>query len=543
MAARSSRKDQSLDEVLGQFTARLDQTARFSNINRYVPLPEQELFHQSQAKGRILFGGNRGGKTFGGIADDVMILTRKHPHRSHMYPSAGEPIRMRFIGVDFDRGITQGAIPLFQRLLPASALINGNWSDSYSESQKMLTLDDGSTVSFMSYEQDANKFQVVSLHHIHFDEEPPKPIFQESMLRLLDVAGTWTLSETPVQQLEWVQDELIDPSEAGLRPDISINYLDTRANVNLPPEELIALELTLTEEEKTIRLAGRYPGGSLVFPEFERKAPFVIPHSSFTLSSEWAVYESMDHGYVNPTAWLWHAVHPDGSIITFKSLYAKNIVVSEWAALVLGMRQQICREYGIPYHFFLSDMLKGTFGDPAIGDQGNASAQTGLTHQQTYALGGVNIATGGIRAARQGNQNVGLDKMHGYLRPRPASHPRGPLPWWQITDDNTSLIDEMKKARKPRQSLTNKEVKNASEQIRDKDNHAIDAAKYFFIITHDLRPTSYQEDLSQYSKMMGEQLGAVSTQADTHAQVFSATIASAAQWSYHASDSYFAMEE
>jgi hypothetical protein len=68
-------------------------------------------------------------------------------------------------------------------------------------------------------------------------------------------------------------------------------------------------------------------------------------------------------------------------------------------------------------------------------------------------------------------------------------------PWWHITANCTALIDEIRRARKPKQTLKAKDEKNPSEQIRDKDNHAIDAIKYLFMMTHDLRPQEVREQL------------------------------------------------
>ena len=530
----------SLDDVLGKFTQRIERTVQSPNIYRYVPMPQQDLFQQSQRKNRILFGGNRGGKTYGGGADDVQILLHRHPYRQHFYPDG--PLRLRWIGVDFLEGIDKIAVPLVSQLVPPSYLKNGSWEDSYSKSDHLLTLEDGSTFDFMSYEQHPNKFQGVSLHHVHLDEEPPKPIFDETLLRVLDTNGTWTISETPVQQLEWIEDELMIPAQEGLRTDIDIFYLNTNDNIHLDAEAKAAIFGNMTEDERLIREAGKYKGGNTVFPEFERKYPFIIPQEAFTLRPEHRIYESMDHGYVNPTAWLWTAVHPDGSIVTFEEQYASKIVVEGWARIVLATRRKICERFGISMNQYMSQ-LGATIGDPAIADQGNASAQTGLTHQQTYALNGVNIATEGIRQARAGKQNIGLDKIHTYLRKRPAKHPRGNLPWWQITDNCTSIADEIKKARKPKQSLMNAAVANASEAIRDKDNHAIDAIKYLFILTHDLRPENYRAANKEDMEQMGKQLGAAGTPSVTHADVYAATMIPKTSWTTHGSDSYFAMEE
>jgi len=539
MASRA--QNASVDDLLSGIVDRIEGGLRLPNIFRYTPLPQQDLFHQSTAKGRILFGGNRGGKTYGGISDDVMILLRRHEPRNHLYPPAGHPLRMRFIGVDFDRGIDQTAIPLFAQLIPGSFLINGSWEDSYDRTRHMLTLADKSTVSFMSYEQKPDKFQAVSLHHIHFDEEPPKAIFDESMLRLLDTAGSWTLSETPVQQLEWVQDDLVEPAEAGMRTDIEVFRMATTENTNLDPQEILDLMATMTEEEKTVRIFGGYLEGSLVFPEFKQKAPFVIPEDDFTLDREWAIYESMDYGYANPNAWLWTAVHEDGRIITFRELYAPRIIVETWAQMVFAMRKQIEADFGIHY----DDLFRGVIGDPSISNSTGAG-QTGLTIQQAYALHGINIATEGIVKARTGNPDVGLNKMHTYLKPRPAHHEDLPgVPWWQMLDTCPNLASEMRRARKPKQTRANKEVKNTSEQIRDKDNHAIDAQKYLFMRAHDLRPEGFREIDDALMREMGEQLHATSSYRNV-ADVYAGRVSSTpTHWRSvgSPSDGYFSLEE
>lgn len=533
------------DEMLAELAARTGRQAnpRTANINRYKPMPQQDLFHRSQKRHRIASGGNRGGKTFSTTADDVWILTRRHPHRSHFYPPHGEQIRMRFIGIDFERGIEQTALPLFGQFLPPSYLINGSWEDSYRASSHMLTIDDGakSTVSFMSYEQDPDKFQAVSLHHIHFDEEPPKAIWDESMLRLLDTDGTWTLSETPVQQAEWIQDELVDPGVAGLLEHVGVFFFDTRQNFHLSAEAVKNIEAGLTAEEAIIRLSGQYTNTNMVFPEFSLKWPHVIPEHAFHLTDEWSVYESMDHGYVNPTAWIWKAVHEDGRIVTFDSIGGTGVVVEEWAKAVKKKRLEIAERFGMRPDE-LAEITLATVGDPSIGDKGNATAQTGITIQQAYALGGVYISTEGIRRTRDGQQNIGLDRMHRYLRPRPAWHPDRPgEPWWQITSNNPELIKEMKRARRKKQTAANAQAQNPSEDIRDKNNHYIDAEKYIFMLTHDLRPEQYRDDENEELRALAQHhLRPVQFSPETHEQAIRATNFAGMQ--YHDTDAYPVME-
>lgn len=544
-------------DFLDRFAGQLENSLHRPNINRYVPMEHQKLFHMAQTRHRVTSGGNRSGKTWSGIADDCWILQRKHPWRNHLYPPAGQPVRMRFIGVDFDRGIDQTAIPIFSQMLPPSMLVNGSWEDSYNKSNRILNLADKSSVSFMSYEQDPNKFQMVSLHHIHFDEEPPEAIFKESELRLLDTNGTWTLTETPVEQMEWIENELIDkslpPVGNGERPNVTTIFLDTRLNTHLPPDALADLMRDLSAEDAKIRLEGGYLDSNKVFPGFKRAHPNTLTDEAFRAEIPghlWRVFEGMDWGTVNPAAWVWVAVNELGHIYTFRAMYGKGATVSDWIPRVHAMRRQVAEVFGVTVERLLSEMVQGTVGDPSIGDRGNASAQTGLTIQQAFAIGGVHIGTQGIRAQRSGNQNVGLDKMRTYLKPRPDG---SGLPWWRIVDwdgaehweSTKPLIDEIFGARKPKQTLKAKGEKNSSEEIRDKDNHAIDASKYVFVTTHELRPAVVAVEQIRVPDEVVSLMQPTSPPPITHDDVFNAMVAAndPNSWSSSIGSSYSAMEE
>src|SRR5574339_490499 len=160
------------------------------NIFGYQPHEKQCLFHQLQQKKRLYIGGNRSGKSYAAVAEDVWWLTDTHPYRE----TPALPVRGRVVTVDFTYGLEQIILPLFKILLPASELIDGSWEASYSKSLRVLTLKNGSTVEFMSYEQDTEKFAGTSRHFVHYDEEPPMHIFNECNARLVDTAGSWWIS-------------------------------------------------------------------------------------------------------------------------------------------------------------------------------------------------------------------------------------------------------------------------------------------------------------------------------------------------------------
>jgi phage terminase large subunit-like protein len=492
---RKKTPELGLFDVADGFATRLERVEFAPNINRYKPMPKQDIFHQRQNRHRVVKGGNRAGKTYSSTADDVLVLLRQHPHRQHLYED--RPLRMRFIGTDFLLGIEGAALPLFSQFIPPSKLVNGSWEDSYNKSSHKLTLSDHSTVNFMSYEQDPDKFQAVWLDHIHMDEEPPQPIYEESRLRLIDKNGTMTISMTPVQQMEWLEDDVINPALEGRLPGWSVDELDSEENVYLSSEALAALTAGMSAEQKLIRIRGGYSDTTKVFPEFKGSWPNVIDYDTFIGDlrgdTRWRMLETMDYGYSNPQAWVFIAVHPDGRIVAFDELYYPRVTIPTWAELIFGKRAEISQAIGRQW---VPEFISG---DPSIGRAGEHAAATGITIQQAYALLGIPIVFDGIVKARSTNQDIGLQKYHMYFERRMLD---GELqPWLQLTLDpnNESRgcpngINELRKARLPHQTLTQKTKANPKEQIRDKDNHWIDAVKYLLIMTHDLRPQEVQEE-------------------------------------------------
>jgi len=58
--------------------------------------------------------------------------------------------------------------------------------DSYSISNKVFTFRNGSTIEIKTHQQEVESFAGIPLHWCWFDEEPPKAIFNECRLRLID---------------------------------------------------------------------------------------------------------------------------------------------------------------------------------------------------------------------------------------------------------------------------------------------------------------------------------------------------------------------
>lgn len=430
------------------------------NVHGYRPHEKQELFHSNPARGRLYIGGNRSGKTTGGTVEDIWWLTGKHPYMQTPEP----PVRGRVVGVDFLNGIEKILRPEMARWLPMSELKGGTWSTAYSKETRTLTLENGSTVEYMSYDQDLDKFAGTSRHFVHFDEEPPQDIFTENRARLIDTGGSWWMTMTPVEGMTWIYDDIYMPGKNDPSSNISVIEIDMTENPYLSEAEISGFMSGLSEDERMARIKGRFVSiGGLVHKDFDPERHVV---DAMIPPLDWEWYVSLDHGYNNPTAILWHAVSPDGQVVTFGEHYERERTV-DYHASVIHQRNAI---YGRPPDYYVSD--------PAISQRNGV---TGTSIQQEYMEYGIAFAPG--------NNEVlsGVNRVNSYLKPAANGRPR-----WLITRNCRALIWEMQRLRwKTYATKKMQHQNNRMDQIHKKDDHACDSARYFFTMLPDLTPNNF----------------------------------------------------
>lgn len=454
---RAASKSVTPEDMLAQLHEGIKRQVKKPNIHGYDPHEKQRLFHQSHAKKRLYIGGNRSGKTTAGVAEDIWYLTGVHPFKRVYEP----PVAGRVIGVDFLRGVKTILIPQFQRWLPPSYLIGGSWSRSFDSESRTLHLANGSTLEFMSYEQDTDKFAGVPRHFTHYDEEPPKHIYDECQARLIDYNGDAWFTMTPVEGMTWVYDELYLPgteSKRGIQvveADMTDNPYINQAGVANFLDGLDADARAQRERGKFVQLGG------LVFKRFSPQT-HVVSYEVPPLDWEW--YASLDHGWNNPTCWLWHAVSPEGNVITFWEEYGSEKLVSEWAQIFHKINKGFKREPDI------------IVGDPAIKQ---TTAHLGTSIQTEYSQHGVYVMPG------NNDVSAGVNQMQDYLKTDPDSG----KPFWVVTENCSNLIREMQRLRWRTWAGRKAQYENnPQEQIHKKDDHAPDSARYFFTCLPDLKP-------------------------------------------------------
>lgn len=446
-----------LQEMTKTLVEGLHRVSVTPNIWNYRPHDKQIKFHKSTRRKRLYIGGNRSGKTVGGINEDIWWLMGNHPYKRTPDP----PIHGRIIGVDFENGIERILKPNMKRWLPPSALKNGSWEDSYHATTRTLTLNNGSQVEFMSYVQDVAKFAGTSRHFIHFDEEPPKSIYTENKARTVDVGGSMWFTMTPVDGMTWVYDDIFIPGTEGIDESIEVIEVDMLENPYISKVEVADFLDGLDPLERQARGAGKFVQlGGLVFKNFGpiHVVDSVDPRSLHGL--RW--FASMDHGLNNPTSWHWHAVYPNGSVLTFMEHYEAGWTVSQHASRIHLINAELGR---VPNYYV---------GDPAIKQR---NAETGHSIQVAYQQQGIPI----IRANNE--VRAGIDKMNAYLHTDDEG-----MPTWRITNNCPNLIKQMRRYRwKTWASAKQRDDNNAHEEPHKKDDHAVDDSRYFFSFMPDLK--------------------------------------------------------
>lgn len=468
-----AKENYDLSSIFLELGETLSEAARIPNLYDYVPSEKQERFHKDTHHDRLYIGGNRSGKSLGSTIEAIWWLTNTHPFRD----TPELPVRGRVVAVDFLNGVDKIILPLYKQWLPKSYLINGSWEQSYSRERHVLTLNNGSFVEFMSQDQDLDKFAGSSRHFIHFDEECPQSIFRECLARLVDTNGVWWMSQTPVEGMEWIYDEIYLPAKEGSK-DIGVTEAEITDNPSLTKEAIDRFLGMLPPEEREVRSKGQYVhlGGS-VFPDFS-PVTHCIPRGDFVPTPDHRIIRTMDSGYTNPTVWLWLAISPKGEVIVFREHHAAKKTVAEHAEIVNRMTKEIERDYGCEVWL--------TTGDPAIKQ---TKEQTGTSIQQEYQRHGIYIAVDQIPTDRR----IGLEKIQQYLK----INPRTKKPFLMITDDCPNLIAELPKLKwKKWASAKIAEQHNRQEDIRDKDNHCYDALKYAMTFMADLTPEQLESKKS-----------------------------------------------
>lgn len=438
------QKQHSIGEVTRLLSSGLRNAAVRPSVYGYRPHEKQVEFHSLPQPRRLFLGGNRSGKTVGGATEAVWWATGKHPYRKTPPP----PIRGRIVSVDFLNGVEKIVRPEVARWMPASELKGGSWATAYSRELRTLTLENGSTIEFMSYDQDLEKFAGTSRHFVWFDEEPPHDIYVENLLRLLDVGGHMWITMTPVEGMTWIYDDMYIAARTD--PNVAVVEVDMTQNSYLNQGEIESFMSGLTEDERQARMHGKFvQRGGLIYKNFGTEN--IIPANT-EIPKDWLWIAGMDHGFNNPTAWLWCAVGPDGQVIIHNEHYESGKLVNYHAERVHTINAEHQR---IPDYYV---------GDPSIR---NTDPITGTSVHLEYIENGIPIILG------NNDVRAGLNRVASYIEGLNQK------PKLFITRNCVNLLAEIQRYRWATYAMKRHNFeKNKKEEPHKQNDHACDALRY-----------------------------------------------------------------
>lgn len=266
--------------------------------------------------------------------------------------------------------------------------------------------------------------------------------------------------------------------------DYSLITATTLANKDNLPADYIDKLLKLPENVRNRFVYGSWDEfEGRIYPMFQEHSHVIQP---FSPPEGWEVFEMADHGYNNPTAWLWGAVDYDGNVFIFDEHYQAGQTVAQHAKAVRAIRAK-------------HDLKQLSYSviDPSTR---NREGITGLSVIAEYADNGIDLLPG--------NNNVlaGINRVAEFLALNPERrHPATGLlgaPRLFITRNCVHLIEELRDYQW--QVLNNRSAElNAPEHPRKYKDHAPDALRYGLMARPDVpqpvkrvKPGSH-EDIKQ----------------------------------------------
>lgn len=301
---------------------------------------KQLLFHKCKKRNRWVFGGNRSGKTECGAVECLWILRGIHPYRKNRPNAFGWAVSL---SQQVQRDVAQAKI---LKYLPKSwidgiVMLSGR-RDSPSggviDQIRIKNVFGGiSVLGFKSCDQGREKFQGSSLDFVWFDEEPPRDIYEECLMRVMDKRGDIFGTMTPLKGRTFIYDEIyLNRKKNPEVWSISMNWND---NPYLNKKEIALLGQSLDKSSLDARKYGRFSdGGGLVYPEFD-EAVHVIP--PFDVPPEWQDNISIDPGLNNPLSAHWYCVDFDGNIYVVAEHFEAGRDVDYHAAKILEISRRL----------------------------------------------------------------------------------------------------------------------------------------------------------------------------------------------------------
>ena len=309
-------------EIDGELKRRRAGTSALDGYNSGKKKHKKQMaFHKCKKRNRWVFGGNRSGKTECGAVEAIWLLRGIHPYKKNRADVFGWAVSL---SQQVQRDVAQSKI---LKYLPRSWIADITMLSGRRDSPaggvidqiKIRNVFGGiSTLGFKSCDQGREKFQGSSLDFVWFDEEPPKDIYEECLMRVMDKRGEIFGTMTPLKGETFIYNEIY--LNRRNNPQVWCEFMSWEDNPYLSKKEIKLLSSAMDNSSLDSRKYGKFScGAGLVYPEFDTSVHVIPP---FAIPPEWQDNISIDPGLNNPLSAHWYAVDWDGNIYVVAEHFA-----------------------------------------------------------------------------------------------------------------------------------------------------------------------------------------------------------------------------
>ena len=334
-----------MEQIIRKLRAIEQETERRKNLkintyNREKQHKKQLEFHRNACRNRWVFGGNRSGKTECGAVETVWRARGIHPFRQNRPQTTGWVVSL---SQQVQRDVAQKKILdyLDPSWIREIRMLNGKRDSAEYGVIDFIVIENVfgnlSKIGFKSCEAGREKFQGTSLDYVWFDEEPPKDIYEECLMRVLDTEGDVYATMTPLKGLSWVYEDIyLNPKNDE---NIWCTFMQWEDNPYLATEEIRRMSATLDESSLESRKYGKFSASfGLVYGEFDPSVHVIDP---VPLPKEWFDTLSIDPGLNNPLSCHFYACDYDGNVYVVAEHYEAGRDVTYHAAKIKAIAESL----------------------------------------------------------------------------------------------------------------------------------------------------------------------------------------------------------
>lgn len=313
---------------LAELLYAIEKRKALNPLEFFERMPMQERIGKSEAKIKLVFGGNRSSKTTT-IAEYIQSRIKR-------FRDMKKKLKIWVVGETFQDSVAIQQKKMWD-LTPKMEVKYGKFDDINGFTNRKLQYKDNTLVTFKSFDQGREAFQSDDIDIVWNDEEPPIEIVKEQRMRLVDRNGEMIISMTSLKGItDLVEDmfegyEVLESEEVpevvwrvhrGLRGkvlprvarkgDIDIFFLWTTENKYVNQGRLMEEVKLMTEQEVLSRVFGLPINlAGKIYMNFSRDVHVVGLEDVPVVGNQlWCVLDPHDR---KPWAITWELVNKNGS--------------------------------------------------------------------------------------------------------------------------------------------------------------------------------------------------------------------------------------